>query len=108
MKESAQEIGQDIRQAGRNFTAEAAPVVRRTGTGIGHAIDPELNAALNNLNSPVSRNNGGLSPVATNPNHRDASLNAGMIMAVEAAVVIMEMAVAMAVEDDKIDSYTIN
>ena len=65
-------------------------------------------AGLNNLNSLVSRNNGGLSPVATNPNHRDASLNAGMIIAVEAAVVIMVMAEVMAAEEDKIDSYTIN
>ena len=66
------------------------------------------NAGLNNLNSLVSRNNAGLSPVATSHNHRDASSNAGMITAVEAAVVIMVMAEVMAAEEDKIDSCTIN
>jgi phage shock protein PspC (stress-responsive transcriptional regulator) len=38
MKEGAQQMGQDIRQASRNFATESAPVVRRTGSGLGHAI----------------------------------------------------------------------
>ena len=38
MKEKAQQIGQEFKQATQNFSSEAGPAVRKTGTGIGHAI----------------------------------------------------------------------
>ncbi|MFI5152750.1 MAG: PspC domain-containing protein [Chitinophagales bacterium] len=38
MKEKAQQIGQEFKQASQHFAAEAGPVARKTGTGIGHAI----------------------------------------------------------------------
>ncbi|MEJ7736289.1 MAG: PspC domain-containing protein [Chitinophagaceae bacterium] len=38
IKERAQFYGQEIRQAGQSFAMEAGPVVRRSGSGIGHAI----------------------------------------------------------------------
>ncbi len=38
IKEKAQAFGQQVKQTSQNFTAEAGPVVRRTGSGLGHAI----------------------------------------------------------------------
>jgi phage shock protein PspC (stress-responsive transcriptional regulator) len=38
IKEKAQQFGQEFKQATQNFTSEAAPVARKTGSGIGHAI----------------------------------------------------------------------
>jgi phage shock protein PspC (stress-responsive transcriptional regulator) len=38
MKKKAQQIGQEFKQASQHFAAEAGPVARKTGTGIGHAI----------------------------------------------------------------------
>jgi len=38
MKDKAQQFGQEFKQATRHFATEAAPVVRRTGSGLGHAI----------------------------------------------------------------------
>lgn len=37
-KEMGREISDTIRQKSRSFSAEAAPLVRKTGTGIGHTI----------------------------------------------------------------------
>jgi phage shock protein PspC (stress-responsive transcriptional regulator) len=38
IKARAQQFGSEFKQATQQFAAEAAPVARRTGTGIGHAI----------------------------------------------------------------------
>lgn len=38
MKERAQQFGQEFKQATQNFSSEAGPAIRKTGTGIGHAI----------------------------------------------------------------------
>jgi phage shock protein PspC (stress-responsive transcriptional regulator) len=38
MKERAQQFGNEFKQATQQFATEAAPIARRTGTGIGHAI----------------------------------------------------------------------
>jgi phage shock protein PspC (stress-responsive transcriptional regulator) len=38
MKESLQGAGERVKRGAQSFTAEASPVVRRTGSGIGHAI----------------------------------------------------------------------
>jgi phage shock protein PspC (stress-responsive transcriptional regulator) len=38
MKEKAQQFGQQVKQTTQNFANEAGPAVRRTGSGIGHAI----------------------------------------------------------------------
>lgn len=38
MRERAQEFSNDVRSATQNFASEAAPVARRTGSGIGHVI----------------------------------------------------------------------
>lgn len=38
MKERAQYLSQEIRQAGQSFASDAGPIVRRSGSGIGHAI----------------------------------------------------------------------
>ena len=38
IKERAEFYGQEVRQAGRNFAAESAPVARRAGSGLGHAL----------------------------------------------------------------------
>lgn len=38
IKERAQYLGQEIKHAGQNFAYETGPIVRRTGSGFGHAI----------------------------------------------------------------------
>jgi phage shock protein PspC (stress-responsive transcriptional regulator) len=38
MKEKAQQFGQDFKQATQSFSGEAGPVIRRTGSGLGHVI----------------------------------------------------------------------
>ena len=38
IKERAEFYGQEVRQASRNFAAESAPVARRAGSGLGHAL----------------------------------------------------------------------
>jgi phage shock protein PspC (stress-responsive transcriptional regulator) len=38
VKERAQFFGNEMRQAGQNFAAETGPVIRRSGSGLGHAI----------------------------------------------------------------------
>jgi len=38
MRDRAQEFTRDVRQATQHFASEAAPVARRTGSGIGHVI----------------------------------------------------------------------
>jgi len=38
MRERAQEFTKDVKQATQHFASEAAPVARRTGSGIGHVI----------------------------------------------------------------------
>lgn len=38
MRDKAQQFGQEFKQATRHFATEAVPVVRRTGSGLGHAI----------------------------------------------------------------------
>ncbi len=38
MGERAKQFGQEVRSTARSFASEAGPAVRRTGTGIGHAI----------------------------------------------------------------------
>jgi phage shock protein PspC (stress-responsive transcriptional regulator) len=38
VRERAQQFGTEVKQASQNFANEAGPVVRRTGSGLGHAI----------------------------------------------------------------------
>ncbi|MBS1597191.1 MAG: PspC domain-containing protein [Bacteroidetes bacterium] len=38
VRDRAQQFGQEMKQATRNFASETAPMVRKTGTGFGHAI----------------------------------------------------------------------
>ncbi len=38
VKERAQHFGQEIKQAGQSFTSQAAPIVRSSRSGLGHAI----------------------------------------------------------------------
>lgn len=37
-KDRAQQFGENIKKSTQNFSSEAAPIARKTGTGIGHAI----------------------------------------------------------------------
>ncbi|MEO5998668.1 MAG: PspC domain-containing protein [Chitinophagaceae bacterium] len=38
IKDRAQLIGQEMRQAGQNFATESGPIMRRSGSGLGHVI----------------------------------------------------------------------